>query len=92
MAERKKWTILDTVQVVEAVIANDGQGFTGEQFEELAQRVNSTRTAIDPMVWRIQTVLGYPVTTQAGGITALDRAVAQLYLGHDPRLKDVATA
>ncbi|MDX1883248.1 hypothetical protein [Mycolicibacterium sp. 120270] len=87
MAERKKWTVLDTVQVVEAVIDNDGQNLTGDQYAELAKRVGSTRSAIEPMVWRIQTVLGYPVTTKAQGITALDRAVAQLYRDHDPRVR-----
>jgi hypothetical protein len=89
---RKKWTILDTVQVAEAVIANDGKWLTNEEFEELTQRVNCTRGSAETVVWRIQTVLGYAGQRPAQGITVLDRAVAQLYLGHDPRLKDVATA
>ncbi len=84
---RKRWTIADTCQVVEAVIANQGKWFTPEQFEELAQRVDCSRGSIEPMVWRLQTVLGYPVTSDARGISALDRAVAQLYLEHDSRLK-----
>lgn len=89
---RKKWTILDTVQVAEAVLANEGNAFTGEQFDELAEQVNCSRGAAETVVWRIQTVLGFSDASPAQGISALDRAVAQLYLGHDPRLKDAATA
>jgi hypothetical protein len=85
---RKKWTVFDTVQVAEAVIANDGKWLAADQFEELAQQVNCSRGAIEPMYWRIQTVLGYAGQRPAAGISRLDRAVAQLYLGHDPRLED----
>ena len=89
---RKKWTILDTVQVAEAVIGNDGKWLTDEGFQELMQQVGCTRGSAETVFWRIQTVLGYGGQRPAHGITLLDRAVAQLYLGHDPRLKDVATA
>ncbi len=89
---RKKWTILDTVQVAEAVIANDGKWLTDEGFEGLVQQVGCTRGSAETVFWRIQTVLGYAGQRPAQGITVLDRAVAQLYLGHDPRLKGVATA
>ena len=86
---RKKWTILDTVQVAEAVIANDGKWLSPEGFEELMERVGCTRGSAETVVWRMQTVLGYAGQRPAAGITRLDRAVAQLYLGHDPRLEDV---
>lgn len=92
MAERKRWTILDTVQVAETVIANNGQWLPDQGFEELMQRVGCTRGSAETVYWRIQTVLGYAGQRPAQGITVLDRAVAQLYLGHDPRLKDVSTA
>lgn len=89
---RKKWTILDTVQVAEAVIDNDGKWLTDDGFEKLMQRVGCTRGSAETVFWRIQTVLGYAGQRPAQGITVLDRAVAQLYLGHDPRLKDVTNA
>ncbi|WP_141249311.1 hypothetical protein BB736_002615 [Mycobacterium avium subsp. hominissuis] len=89
---RKKWTIFDTVQVAEAVIANEGKWLSEEGFEELMQRVGCTRGSAETVYWRIQTVLGYAGGRPAQGITVLDRAVAQLYLGHDPRLKDVQSA
>jgi hypothetical protein len=85
---RKVWTILDTVQVAEAVIANVGKWLTPDQFSELSQTVHCTRGSIEPMFWRMQTVLGYAGTQPAKGISKLDRAVANLYLGHDPRLSD----
>lgn len=59
MAERKKWTILDTVQVAEAVIANDGKWLTEDGFERLMQQVGCTRGSAETVFWRIQTVLGY---------------------------------
>ncbi|WP_094293440.1 hypothetical protein [Mycobacterium neumannii] len=89
---RKKWTIFDTVQVTEAVIANEGKWLSEEGFEGLMQRVGCTRGSAETVYWRIQTVLGYAGGRPAQGITVLDRAVAQLYLGHDPRLRDVASA
>lgn len=89
---RKKWTILDTVQVAEAVIGNEGKWLTDEGFEKLMEQVGCTRGSAETVYWRIQTVLGYAGQRPAQGITVLDRAVAQLYLGHDPRIKDVATA
>lgn len=92
MAERKKWTILDTVQVAEAVIGNEGKWLTDEAFEKLMGEVGCTRGSAETVYWRIQTVLGYGGQRPAQGITVLDRAVAQLYLGHDPRLKDVSNA
>jgi hypothetical protein len=52
-AARKKWTILDTVQVAEAVIANDGKWLTNEEFEDLTQRVNCTRGSAEVVVWRM---------------------------------------
>jgi hypothetical protein len=85
---RKKWTILDTVHVAEAVIANKGKWLTTEQFEELIERISCTRGSAETVVWRMQTVLGYAGQRPAQGITQLDRAVAQLYLSHDPRLKN----
>lgn len=92
MAERKKWTILDTVQVAEAVIANDGKWLSEDGFENLMQQVGCTRGSAETVFWRLQTVLGYAGQRPAKGITVLDRAVAQLYLGHDPRLKDADSA
>ncbi|SHW64422.1 hypothetical protein [Mycobacteroides abscessus] len=89
---RKKWTILDTVQVAEAVISNDGKWLTDDGFEQLVQQVSCTRGSAETVFWRMQTVLGYAGQRPAQGITVLDRAVAQLYLGHDPRLKDVTSA
>lgn len=89
---RKKWTIFDTVQVAEAVIANEGKWLSENSFEELMQRVGCTRGSAETVFWRMQTVLGYSGERPAQGITVLDRAVAQLYLGHDPRLRDVANA
>lgn len=89
---RKKWTILDTVQVAEAVIGNHGKWLTEDGFEQLMQEVSCTRGSAETVFWRMQTVLGYAGQRPAQGITVLDRAVAQLYLGHDPRLKDVDSA
>ena len=53
---RKKWTTLDTVQIAEAVIANDGKWLTNEELEDLTQRVNCTRGSAEVVVWRMQTV------------------------------------
>lgn len=85
---RKKWTILDTVQVAEAVIGNEGKWLSEREFENLMARVGCTRGSAETVVWRMQTVLGYGGQRPAQGITALDRAVAQLYLTNDPRLKN----
>jgi hypothetical protein len=40
---RKTWTILDTVQVAEAVIASEGKWLTLEGFSELAEQVDCSR-------------------------------------------------
>lgn len=92
MTTRKKWTILDTVQVAESVIANEGKWLTEEGFRTMMEQVGCTRGSAETVYWRIQTVLGYAGQRPAQGITVLDRAVAQLYLGHDPRLKSVRGA
>jgi hypothetical protein len=81
---RKKWTVSDTCRFAAAVIDNDGRDLTAEQLDALSDEVSCSRGAAETMVWRMQTVLGYPV--KAADTSALDRAVAQLFLEHDPRL------
>jgi hypothetical protein len=82
---RKKWTVLDTCRFADAVIANEGRDLTADQLDALSDEVNCSRGSAETMVWRMQTVLGYPVT--AGDTSVLDRGVAQLFLDHDPRLR-----
>jgi hypothetical protein len=76
---------LDTCRFADAVIANEGRDLTADQLDALSDEVNCSHGSAETMVWRMQTVLGYPVT--AGDTSKLDRAVAQLFLDHDPRLK-----
>lgn len=78
---------MDTCHVAEAVIANDGRNLTGEQLTALCEATNCSRGSAETVVWRMQTVLGYPMNKSARGISALDRGVARLYLDHDPRLR-----
>lgn len=82
---RKTWTVMDTCRFADAVIDNEGRDLTADKLEALSDQVNCTRGAAETMVWRMQTVLGYPVT--AGDTSALDRGVGQLFLEHDPRLR-----
>jgi hypothetical protein len=85
---QKKWTVLDTCRFADAVIANEGRDLTADQLKALialCDEVDRSPDSAEPMVWRIQTVLGYPV--KAADTSKLDRAVAQLFLEHDPRLK-----
>jgi hypothetical protein len=84
---RKTWTVSDTVRVADAVIANGGERFTDDQFPMaprgawlLAWLYRNDGVAHD------KTALGYPISSPAHGISALDRAVARVYLAHDPRL------
>ena len=76
---------MDTCRFADAVIANEGRDLTADQLDALSDEVNCSRGSAETMVWRMQTVLGYPVT--AGDTSKLDRAVAQVFLDHDPRLK-----
>ena len=82
---QKRWTVLDTCRFADAVIANEGRDLTADQLDALSDEVNCSRGSAETMVWRMQTVLGYPV--KAADTSKLDRAVAQLFLEHDPRLK-----
>lgn len=52
---RKKWTSFDTVQVAEAVIANEGKWLSEKEFEGLKARVGCTRGSAEVVVWRMQT-------------------------------------
>jgi hypothetical protein len=90
MTSRKTWTVSDTCRFADAVIANEGRDLTAEQLEALSDEVNCSRGSAETMVWRMQTVLGYAVT--AADTSALDRAVGQLFLEHDPRLRRQTTA
>lgn len=82
---RKTWTVSDTCRFADAVIANDGRNLTSEQLDALSNEVDCSRGAAETMVWRMQTVLGYPV--KPADTSVLDRAVGQLFLDHDPRLR-----
>lgn len=82
---RKTWNVLDTCRFADAVIANDGRDLTADQLDAVSREVNCSRGSAETMVWRMQTVLGYPVT--AADTSVLDRAVAQLFLDHDHRLR-----
>lgn len=82
---RKTWTVSDTCRFADAVIANDGRDLPAEQLDALSGEVNCSRGAAETMVWRMQTVLGYSVSP--ADTSALDRAVAQLFLEHDRRLR-----
>ncbi|WP_156664863.1 hypothetical protein [Mycobacterium sp. 852002-51057_SCH5723018] len=79
----------DTCRFAAAVIDNDGRNLTVEQLDALADEVNCSRGAAEIMVWRMQTVLGYPV--KGANTSALDKAVGQLFLEHDPRLRRQAS-
>ena len=82
---QKKWTVWDTCRFADAVIANEGRDLPADQLKPLSDEVSCSSGSAETMVWRMQTALGYPV--KAADTTKLDRAVAQLFLEHDPRLK-----
>jgi hypothetical protein len=82
---RKRWTVSDTCRFADAVIDNDGRDLPAEKLDALSDEVHCSRGAAETMVWRMQTVLGYPV--KAAETSVLDRAVGQLFLDHDPRLR-----
>lgn len=86
MTKQKQWTVPDTVAVFELVISNKGQWPTGEQFSALMREVGCSRGSAETVVWRAQSVLGYPVTS-ARGITRMDRELAALYRERDPRMR-----
>lgn len=85
---RKKWTVSDTCRFADAVIDNGGRNLTAEQLHGLSNEVSCSRGAAETMVWRMQTVLGYPV--KGAETSVLDRAVGQLFREHDPRLRSQA--